>query len=222
MSKLVQIVYDDDIMSAEERAKSCFPFARIYKNETLTIFFENSVIVDQVLSSKADKIAVCSWELKNKLRWNPFKHRELTQEILESEYEVLSFTRNTENHKMLGAANSWHKGFIEIFDKVLGRVGIKRGFELKTPIYQNHFSARSHIYRDYVNRYLLPVMELIQNDKEINAMAMRDANYTKLKRGKSGNLQKFLGIDYYPLAPFLLERLFSVYVQNHGIKVTYL
>lgn len=222
MSELIQIVYDDDLMSAEERAKSCFPFARIYKNETLTIFFENSVIAEQVLASKADKIAVCSWELKNKLKWNPFLQRELTQEILDSDYEVLSFTRNTNRHQMLRAADAWHNGFTEIFDKILARIGVKRTFELKIPIYQNHFSAKLHIYQDYVNRYLLPVMDLISNDKEINDMAMRDANYTKLKRGKSGNLQKFLGIDFYPIAPFLLERLFSVYVQNHGIKVSYL
>ena len=221
-AELVQIIYDDDIMTAEQRAKDCFPFARLYKNETLTIFFENSVIAEEVLMTKADKIAVCSWELKNKLRWNPFKQRELTQEILESDYEILSFTRNTQNHRMLRAADAWHPGFIEIFDRILSMIGVRRTMELKVPIYQNHFSAKLHIYRDYVNKYLLPVMDIISNNKEINALAMHDANYTKLKRGKSGNLQKYLGIDYYPLSPFILERLFSVYVQNHNIPVTYL
>jgi hypothetical protein len=35
-------------------------------------------------------------------------------------------------------------------------------------------------------------------------------------------LMEKIGLPYYPLCPFILERLFSVYVQNKKIKVTWL
>lgn len=222
-AQLVQIIYDDNVMTADQRAKHCYPFAKLYKNETLTIFYENKVIEEVVLSSKHDKISVCSWELKNKMPWYIGRPREITQELLESEYEVMSFTRNTENHRMLSAAAMWHPGFIGTFDKMLAAIGVKRAGDVKVPIYQNSFSAKREVYTDYVKSYLTPAIDAITNDKELNALALADSNYAKLKKTTSpDHLMKHLGITYTPLCPFLLERLFSVYVHNNKIRVTHL
>jgi hypothetical protein len=215
-SKLTQVIYD------ESQRSHCYPFADVYFNNTLTIFFENDLIVKIVTASTDDKIAVCSWKLKSKLRYYIGRPREITQELLESDYEVMSFTKNTERHRMFNAANLWHPGFLEIFDKIMAAIGVNRPGEVKIPIYQNHFSAKRDIYQDYVKSYLVPAMEVMKNDPEINTLVMKDSKYSDLSHQSGEMLKEKIGINYYPLAPFLLERLFSVYIHNKKIRVTHL
>jgi hypothetical protein len=218
-TKLIQIVYDDS------QRDSCYPFAEVHFNQALTIFFENSVISELVSAAQVDKIAVCSWKLRQKMRWYIGKPRELTQEILESDYDVMSFTKNTKNHTMFAAAETNHKGFIKTFSKICDSIGVKFKGDVRIPIYQNHFSAKTEIYQDYVKEYLNPAMEVMKNDPEINKLIMADSNYSSLTSTKPEQLEKLkekIGIGYYPLAPFLLERLFSVYVQNKNVNVTWL
>jgi len=215
-SELIQIIYH------ENQRAHCYPFSKVYFNDGLTIFFENKVIADLVTATTHDKISICSWKLKQKMKYYIGRPREITIELLESDYEVMTFTRNTQHHRMLAAANQWHPGFLVIFDKILASIGVTRPGEVKIPIYQNHFSAKTDIYRDYVKTYLSPAMEVIKNDPEINKMAMADSKYSDLTHQSGEVLREKLGIGYYPLVPFLLERLFSIYVHNKQIKVTYL
>lgn len=217
VAKLIQIYYD-----AKQLSK-IYPFAQPYLNEKLTVFFENTPISELVMSTKAEKIAVCSWKLRDKLRWNvpgETAPRELTQGLLDSDYEVLSLTRNSADHNMLACAETWHPGFMNTFDEMMEKIGKRRPVgRIRYPINQNHFSARTTIYQNYVTNYLRPAMSALETMPE----AMRDSHYTKLVPDASiTHLQKHIGLSYYPLVPFLLERLFSVYVQNEGIKVQYI
>lgn len=216
-AQLIQLYYEDS------QKIHCLPFSQLHYNESLTCFFENAPISELVLSTKADKIAICSWKLKEKLRWYIGKRRELTQEVLETEYDVLTFTRNTKYHQMLAAAETWHPGFLKTLDKILGSIGVTRPWEVKIPIYQNHFAARTEIYQDYVKTYLIPAMEAIK-EPEINKLAMADSKYTQLSGSKitPEYLKERIGVPFFPLVPFLLERLFSIYVHNRKINVTYL
>ena len=215
MSELYQIYYDID------QLQHLYPFAKPYFNEQLTVFFESSVIRELVPRSTAKSIGVCSWRLKEKQRYYIGRPRPITEEVINGDYEVLSFTKNTKYHKMLANASLNHKHFQPTFDNIIRSIGVNCPGEIKNPIYQNHFCARSDIYKRYVQRYLAPAMDLIINDKEINAMAMQDSNYSKLTNQSSEHLKEKIGINYYPMVPFLLERLFSVFCQNEKIKVTY-
>lgn len=217
-AELTQIIYNDS------QREACYPFAKVYFNKKLTIFFENSVIADLVMSSEADKIAVCSWKLKEKLRWYIGRPRPITQELLESDYDVMSFTRNTHRHQMLEAADKWHPNFKSSLKKILDYCGIYTPKEVITPIYQNHFSASRETYQDYVKTYLIPCMYAMQNVHELNELALIDSKYSILTKDTTlhDELNRKIGIPYYPMAPFLLERLFSIYVHNKKVKVTWL
>lgn len=178
------------------------------------------------MKSEADKIAVCSWKLRMKQRYNfPPKSRDITQELLESDYDVLSFTKNSRHHVMLGAAEQWHPGFRNALTKIVEGIGKKMPSEVKKPIYQNHFSAKREIYHDYLNDYLNPAMELIKNDPEIYKLSTEDSHYSHLVKKDAASpeyLQEKIGLTYYPMAPFLLERLFSIYVENKNINVEWI
>lgn len=218
-ARLVQIYYKD------EQKAACYPFADLHFNDGLTIFFENSVIKDVVLASKDEKIGVCSWKLRDKLRWNILRPRTLTQEVLETDYDVLCFTGNTKNHKMLAAADNWHKGFRDTMGKILECIGQNMPSEVRNPIYQNAFIARREIYQDYIMNWLDPIMFMSLADTSIKELMTRDSGYTNLAKKDAAtaeDLQEKIGMPYYPMAPFILERLFSIYCHNNRIKVTQL
>lgn len=218
-ARLVQIYYKD------EQKAACYPFADLHFNDGLTIFFENSVIKDVVLASKDEKIGVCSWKLRDKMRWNILRPRPLTQEVLETDYDVLCFTGNTKNHKMLAAADNWHKGFRDTMGKILECIGQNMPSDVRNPIYQNAFMARREIYQDYVKNWLSPAMEATMKDSELYSLMTKDSGYTNLAKKDAASpeyLQEQIGMSYYPMAPFLLERLFSIYCHNNRINVTQL
>jgi hypothetical protein len=213
------------IIYKQEQQKDCYPFARVHFNNELTHFFENSVIERLVLGSRADKISVCSWKLREKMRWNVCRPRPLTEEVLKTDYDVLSFTCNTKYHQMLAAADKWHAGFRSIIEKILEAMGEKLPSEVKSPVYQNHFSASSQVYKEYVTTWLTPAMNIMDNDPDINKMCWADSGYSQLAQRDAATpeyLKEKIGVPYYPLFPFLLERLFSIFCHNKKIRVTYL
>src|SRR3546814_6995631 len=56
-----------------EQVKECYDFANIYVSNSITAFFENSIISGLVPLSEADYISVCSWRLRKKRLdgWTP-------------------------------------------------------------------------------------------------------------------------------------------------------
>ena len=213
MTELHQIYYK------EEQKSKLYPFAIPYFNDDLTIFFENVPIRDIVRASNADKIAVCSWKLSQKVR---IIHP-VTEARLNSDYEVLAFTRNSRRHTMIAMAKQWHPQFIPAIDLLWAKLGYKRPPEAKKPIYQNHFAAKKEVYKDYVESFLAPAIDLIEKDEELNAKMTEHSGYARLSRQSDGKrVQEKLGMTDYPLCPFVLERCPSLWFQMKGVNVTYL
>lgn len=207
-----------------EHLAECYPFAEGV-SYPLTEFFENSVIKKLIPECEEDKISVCSWKLKQKMRWNVRLPRELTLDVLKTDFQVMSFTGNTRYHQMLAAAEAWHPGFLKILGKIMKNLGEPMPSEVKNPIYQNHFCATRQIYQQYVFEYLSPAMLLMTNDEELKELCWKDSNYSNLAKKDAADaeyLKQNIGVPYYPMHPFILERLFSVFCQNRNIKVEYL
>lgn len=213
MTEMHQIYYKPDQLA------NLYPFAKPYFNDRLTIFFENDPIRNIVSQTKAEKVAVCSWKLSQKVR----KIHPVTEQALLSDFDVLCFTRNSRRHQMIGMAAAWHKGFLPAIDLLWQKLGYKRPGEAKNPIYQNHFAAKSTIYKDYVDNFLSPAMELIEKDDELHQMMTQPSGYGKLSRtADMKSVKSKLGMDDYPLCPFVLERCPSLWFQMKGIKISYL
>lgn len=210
---LWQIYYKD------EQEKEIYPFARPYFNEGLTIFFENSCIEKLVPTSETEYTAVASWKLAQKSR----RIYPITPEALESDYEVLSFTRNGRDHKMIAMANTWHPDFMPAITMLWDKLGYKMPREVKNPIYQNHYSAKTEIYKRYVSEFLAPAIDLVDKDDELRALMLKPSNYGRLSRDADlKGVKAKLGLTDYPLCPFVLERCPSLFFQLHNIPVKYL
>jgi hypothetical protein len=198
-----------------------YPFAKAYKNTHLTEFFENEVILKVVPESTADKIGVCSWQLRDKLRFYIPPRREFTEDVLQEDYDVLLLTRNTHHHQMLAAADRWHPSFLRIFFAICDQIGLPRPTtEVKHPVYFNHFVAAREIYQEYVATALAPAMAVMTEDPEISKLCWQDSGYTKLKGTTPQPVADKWG--YYPMHPFILERLFSVFINDRKFNIKHL
>lgn len=210
---LYQIYYKD------EQKASLYPFAVPYFNPSLTIFFECDPIKKIVDAYDGEKLAVCSWKLSQKVR----KIHPVTEEILKSDYQVLSLTRNSQRHQMLAMANAWHPEFIPTINLLWEKLGIKRPPEAKNPIYQNHYSCLTTIYKDYVTNFLGPAMELTMKDEQLHEKMTGPSHYGRLsKTADRKSVKEKLGLADYPMAPFVLERCPSLWFQLKGYKISYI
>jgi len=201
-----QIYYRD------EQIKELYDFAIPYKNLTLTPYFENSVICELVPKSKADKISICSWRLREK-RGQSFRSNKPLN--LEGEYDIAILTPRSPSHKPLTMARQWHgmaweKGLQEL------KKFIKIPTELNYAIYENHFVARKDIYQSYVNECLLPCIDFMS----ARSVFFDDSGYARNKPEKEVQQYKNLtGRNDWPICVFLLERLFSIWIHNKNFKI---
>lgn len=228
MIEMYQIYYKD------EQKENLYPFAIPYKNETFSPYFENECIRKIVPTTKEDTkyVSVCSWRLRQKRgdsstemilkRAGIF---ELTKERLEqTEYDIAILTPRSPSHRPLVMASNWHgkawdNAFMALKIFLHGHNICKVPDELTNTIYENHFSCKREIYCDYVSQCLEPVLSYIEKEKGVFEA---DANYIQKLRNdpqKIKEYQQASGRTDYSISPFLLERLFSIWIEGKNLKI---
>lgn len=213
-----------------EQKESLYDFAIPYHNPGLNEFFENQIIADLVPRCDAELISVCSWRLRQK-RGEAFspvllENRELTRErILDSDFDVAILTPRRLNSQPLQKAHNWHgiawdNAYKEI-KPFLRSIGVRvpgPDEDLTVSVYENHFIARKEIYHAYVDTVLKPAMDYCRCREVFYA----DADYVSKKRR---NMQEVIeyrqksGREDWPIMPFILERLFSMWIADKNFKV---
>lgn len=211
-----QIIYRHD------QAKCLYSFANSFFNEELTPYFENTVIAELVPKSEADFISICSWRLREKRQQGAtpilLGNQELTLErIQENDFDIAILCPVDQHHKTMECSSAWHG---VAWDDAIAELGkfISIPDELEgNAIYQNHFIARKEIYKSYVSECLAPTLQYMR-DKEV---FFRPSGYIKKKRDQEEirrTLAK-LGMDDWPIAPFVLERLFRIWIDKKDFKI---
>lgn len=199
----------------EDQKTELYNFAIPHFNETVTDYFENSVIADLVPKAESKRISVCSWRLKQKRGQGIRLNKELTREALIDDYDVAILTPRSPSHKPLYMASIWHGKAWDNAIKELKKF-IKIPAEVKHSIYENHFVASSDVYKDYVKVCLLPVMEFMST----RPVFFAPSGYAKKKSVQEvEEYKKKTGKNDWPIAPFVLERLFSIWVNSMNLKI---
>lgn len=198
-----------------------------YENADPTMFLENTVISEQVKRCSAQYFGVVSHKLRFKINNFPYDKNE--QKINRAYFErilpgcnILVLQRVAGN--MMQQLEAWHAGSTGTLQMILDAVGFNFnvGGKIIHNIYSNHFIARYGIYEEYVRLLLDPAMEVMEGDKNIKKRCMIDSGYTTLTGPPPMHLQGAWGIGYWPMHPFLCERMFSIYIQNKNYNVKYL
>jgi hypothetical protein len=221
-----QIYYKDG------QESELYPFAIPFRNEVLTHYFENSIIARIVPETKSELVSICSWMLRKKRGQSSteilLKRQgmyELTEErILQSDYDIAVLTPRSPTHKPLAMARNWHgQAWVQAFD-VLKRFLhtnklCKVPDELTNTIYENHFIAKGEIYRQYVSECLIPVIQFIESE---GGVFLENSGYLekcRFDQQKIKEYQRVSGRVDWPIAPFILERLFSIWIEYRKYKV---
>lgn len=221
----IQIYYNDD------QVKHLYSFASPYRNEVVTDFFENKVIAERVPECDAEYIGVCSWRLREKRQsgkcpmiLNIYGNDDLSEEkILNSGADIINLRPFSPGHQMLANAAMWHGGpqHKYAWDNAIEELGqiVSIPKEVNTPIYENAFIAKKEIYHEYVSSCLNPVM-LFMSDRSFFFV---DSGYAEKKaRTEPDSVEsykKMTGRNDWPIAPFVLERLFSIWINDKQFKI---
>jgi hypothetical protein len=185
--------------------------------------FENHII-SELLSNdhkNADYFSVLSWQFESK---NPYRLENFNDDMKRfPKYDCYTFYKLHTQPNVWRVAENWHKGIIEtaqhIFNRFKSSINISR---INTPtIYQNAHITKINIYEDYVNTWLNPLMEIMEDKNDI-WLQNRLYQDTKYKSGRFSPeiLEKLTGVPYYPMHTFICERFFSTYmaINKHSIK----
>lgn len=207
----IQIYYKD------EQKDEIYDFATPYFNQVLTPYFENTVISEVVPKCNADLISVCSWRLKKK-RGDMFRllDKTLTKEkILNADFDVAILTPRSPSHNVMGMASHWHgKAWDDAINDL--KKFIKVPNIVKHAVYENHFIARKDIYQSYCADVLSPCIDYMST----RDVYFVDSGYRTRKRAEEVESYKLLtGRNDWPISAFILERLFSIWINDKNFKV---
>jgi hypothetical protein len=235
MNRIYQIYFN------EESKKNCYQWSSHYYNNPDNRFdmaiFENRVILELIENNDFDDndyIAILSHKFKALRNTNPilknslvFNEASIEQFIKETGADVISFfgTNKTKNILLQSQHNHAKTPFIQALDLVFKKANID--FDVLHPqahrfyIMRNAFIARNEIYKRYVSEMLRPCVDAMrdESDTELQNLLFHSANYSleAMRFRQNPKLKQFF--THYPLHPFLLERLPSIWLTiNTKIK----
>jgi hypothetical protein len=74
--------------------------------------------------------------------------------------------------------------------------------------------ARREVYLDYINKLLIPAIELCEKHPKIRKQCNRPAGNYKV----APSFYKTTGLNFVPKNTFILERLINIYIEAFNIN----
>jgi len=222
--KVYQIYYDDSQKAGLE------PEFIPIKNYSTTVFFEAKVMVDLINQGKhkgADYFGVLSPTFRRKIadgrRWGPiiknrarphFTAKSLEIYLRQNKPSICSLT-NHRPHSVFWIAERFHKGIVKATKAILDHINYRCYWDAVTPhvIYFNYFVATPKVYEHFVKSLLEPAIHAMETVPHIKKLCDINSNYRK---PVTPELEKQIGRNYYPLHPFITERLINVYTTKNS------
>jgi hypothetical protein len=239
MVDITQIYYNDSSL------KNCYDFTNHYFNNPDSKFsmaiFENRVISELCETKNLDNqdiFGVLSHKFKAVKSKTPifgkesliFNPENIQRLFNNSNTELLSFfgSNSTKNIILQSKSNHPKTPFIQALDLLLKMANID--FNVLQPIphrvyiMRNAFIARFGIYQRYYNEMLKPCIEAMkdENNVRLNELLWQSANYSVERMRFKDNPKLTQFFNKYPLHPFILERLPSIWLTlNREINCTH-
>ena len=216
MNTIYQIYYD------QKSRDNCLSWATPIDNPHASVYLENDVIIDLVSKYEGNAIAVCSHKLLQKMPNNPYtvSGELFTQEYIDKQmgkYDILFLQRHPGSTHMLQSMENWHPGSKFMLQELFRGMGFDFNVDqqLKHVVYSNHVMARTDIYKEYVG-FLIHARNTMN---EMGELFFTDSGYTTLAGPLPDNLKDSWGIDFWPMHPFICERLWSIWLQDKNYKI---
>lgn len=145
----------------------------------------------------------------------PFTKAGLQAKLNTSKSDIVALIRPPA-HDFMAMAEYFHPGFERAMQTVLRAMGaqIVSGV-CHQPIYFNYFLAREAVWNAF-HVWLEEFINLFSTVPSLKALGMADSGY---QRPWPEHFKSLFGIDYWPMFPFLAERLIMAFINNtYGIR----
>lgn len=186
---------------------------------------ESRTIVDHFDSVPAcDYVGYLSW----KFEWKrPMAVDRIITRIQQDEFQhdVYSFFSGmTARPNMWVKGETWHPSMVRMAETIFAKIGFH--FDLRNippmpVVYQSAHVTRYDVYKDFVDNWLRPFVNVLENDPELQGELNKRAPYRvgETQHNKPEQLKKAMGQSYYTMHPFIAERVFSTYLAFHPKKI---
>jgi len=215
---------DNQLWFTMNQTKDFVPF----HNPKANYFLESGVI--RRLFEKGDWIdssyyGVVSHKFFSKIKKSSdFVLRKIEEDGYKS--DVYSFFNSNPKVNVVKQAEQWHDGFIDIYKIINSRMDWGLNFDdsnlLLEPIFSNHWIAKREVFEDYCEHFLIPVMNLMDENKLLRELCFKDSNYISNQKASPEQCGKIFGKPYYTFHPFILERLFPIFCHIQDINVKHI
>ena len=219
----IDVGLDMHMIYYNEETKNKVPkdFIGYDNNGKETLFFENTPIASIIGNTNEEGyIGIVSPRFYEKVAFD-LGHKRISQIIFSQRKDVISFHSNPprgRGNSVIVLANHYHNGYLEAMKIICSKIGLQyHENSNRCHIYSNHFVAKKTVYKEYVNKVLLPAME-VMNDKTITRLQeilFTDTGYKATDKGAIKNIQHKFGLNYYPMHTFLCERLPTLWLDSN-------
>jgi glycosyltransferase involved in cell wall biosynthesis len=211
--KIHSIVYDNEKQVVEYTP---YDNSGIRTKEEKSWRFEYNPIID-IVSKGGDPetyLGIFSWKFLSKTAVSKsILYKTLNMQKY-NDYDFIGLSRRywKSPKEYLEFSFSHHPKLEVLLNRVLDHLG-KSEYHKEEYVYSNFFLMKTKYWVDYVENWIKPALEFMENDPEY----FENANYsTGLDPVK---LKELTGLDYYTYHTFVLERLILYYIADKKLKV---
>jgi len=207
------ITYDENQISEYETYNN----SHIRTKEQKSYLFEYNPIIDIVsnLPENIEYLGIFSWKFPQKTGFSKNILYKSLNHYKYKEYDFLNLAKSywKDTRAYLEFSYSHHPKLQELLKKLLVHLGKDIYPDRDNYTYSNFFLMKTDLWKDYVENWVKPAIEFMENDPEY----FEDAKYiTGLPTNK---LQELTGLDYYNYHTFVLERLILYFIADKKLKV---
>lgn len=206
------ITYDDNQVSEYETYNN----SHIRTKEQKSYLFEYNPIIDVVnnLSPDTEYLGVFSWKFPTKTGFSKNILYKSLNHYKYKEYDILNISKSywKDTKEYLYFSYKYHPKLEELIKKLLIHLDKDIYPDDQHYVYSNFFLMKTDLWKDYIENWIKPAIEFMDNDPEY----FEDAKY--ITGLSSEKLKELTGLDYYTYHTFVLERLILFYVTNKQLK----
>jgi len=208
-----------NVIYKEEQSQKCefdIYFNKVNSIAQKSYLFEYNPIID-ILSNteRHDYIGIFSWKFPEKTMFFKKKLDFLFKSY--KNYDVytvcLGFIQLDKRYYQF--TEEYHPGFFELFKLICDDLNLTVA-EPKYTIYSNFVIAKWEVYQEFLEKILKPAIELLET--KYKYLAWKDAQYCGPNKAglTPDKLKEATGLDYYTFHTFILERLWSAYLESNS------
>ena len=138
--------------------------------------------------------------------------------------DVYSFFSKNPKINLITQGQQWHELYLDIYKIISERlewdIDLSDESHKMEGIFSNHWIANIHTFKEYCQEYLIPVMDLMEDNKLLRDLCSQDVKYINDDKLSPEECLKVFKKPYYTYHCFILERLFPLfcYLTNKTVK----